>query len=78
MIYWLIALFIKMKSILSSARICLLALLAVASAVKVNHEGQIKRCTRSLALLEPDVVIYTNDISFIPEKDYESGSRTVF
>ena len=29
-------------------------------------------------MLEPDVVIYTNDISFVPEREYQSGSKTVF
>ena len=33
---------------------------------------------RSVALLEPDVVIYTNDIDFTPKKAYENGVKTVF
>jgi len=48
------------------------------SANQINHQGVIKNCKRSLALLEPDVVIYTNDIDFKPDQDYMSGQKTIF
>ena len=47
-------------------------------AARVNHGGVIKNCKRSLALLEPDVVVYTNDIDFKPDKEYQSGEKTIF
>ena len=67
-----------MKSSSSFTKFCLVALFAIVTAAQVEHQGLIKRCTRSLALLEPDVVVYTNDISFMPENDYQRGSKTVF
>ena len=45
---------------------------------RVNYEGVVKLAKRSVALLEPDVVIYTNDIDFQPKHDYESGVKTIF
>ena len=51
---------------------------SIAGAARVNQSGVIKNCKRSLALLEPDVVIYTNDIDFKPDEEYSSGQKTVF
>ena len=43
------------------------------------RDGYIKECKRSLALLEPDVVIYTNDIVFVPGKEDEmDDGRVIF
>ena len=49
-----------------------------ACAERVRSEGMIKLARRSVALLEPDVVIYTNDIDFVPKDLYENGVKTVF
>ena len=44
-----------------------------------SREGYIKECRRSLALLEPDVVIYTNEIVFVPGKeDSLPDGRVIF
>jgi hypothetical protein len=52
--------------------------MASVCAERVRSEGMIKLAKRSIALLEPDVVIYTNDIDFAPKDLYKNGVKTVF
>ena len=63
---------------LSAFALLCLVLISSVAANRVSHQGVIKNCKRSLALLEPDVVIYTNDIDFQPDNAYESGVRSIF
>ena len=59
--------------ITKSVLICIFLIGVIVNADRISHSGVIKNCKRSLALLEPDVVIYTNDIDFKPDEEYKSG-----
>ena len=57
----------------------LLNLLIMVAMAATKRQGVINECKRSLALLEPDVVIYTNDITFTPGKeDRLADGRVMF
>jgi hypothetical protein len=40
---------------------------ALLACCQAQSAGVIKNCKRTLHMLEPDVVIYTNDLTFKPE-----------
>ena len=54
-------------------------LLALSPVRAAGRDGVVKEMKRSLALLEPDVVIYTTEIAFKPGKDDElPDGRVIF
>ena len=53
---------------LGLAKVILFAMLMMLSSA-TRREGQVKEAKRSVALLEPEVVIYTNEIIFKPGKE---------
>ena len=57
---------------------CFCLSISLVDADLISYHGVIKNCKRSLALLEPDVVIYTNDIDFKPDQQDEAGHKIVF
>ena len=54
-------------------------ILALSPVRAAGRDGVVKEMKRSLALLEPDVVIYTTEIAFKPGKDDElPDGRVIF
>jgi len=51
---------------------------ATVSARVLDSAGVIKNCKRSLHMLEPDVIIYTNDITFAPDASRENDDNEVY
>ena len=51
---------------------------AAASARILESAGVIKNCKRALHMLEPDVIIYTNDITFEPHESRQNDDNDVF
>lgn len=45
----------------------ILSIFALLACCQAQSAGIIKNCKRTLHMLEPDVIIYTNDLTFKPE-----------
>jgi hypothetical protein len=51
---------------------------ATVSARVFDSAGVVKNCKRTLHMLEPDVTIYTNDITFAPDASRENDDNEVY